>query len=106
MQRPAVDGNLDTAIDATLPRFDFAKQRAAATTAARALAAHVLFARVAGHPEPASKNHSWSVSSACSSVVITDRIDTAADGTTIMDCEVGESTDDFLSSPRGRYCPK
>ena len=95
LQRLAVDGNLDAAIDASLPHYDFAKHRAAATTAARTLADHALTARVAGPASGARVEVPFMVRLDRVLVRgIIDRIDTTADGTTITDYKVGERTED------------
>lgn len=95
LQRLAVDGNLDAAIDASLPRYDFAKQRAAASAAARTLAAHALSARVAG-PAPGARVEVPFMVRLDRLLVrgVIDRLDTTADGTTITDYKVGERIDD------------
>jgi DNA helicase-2/ATP-dependent DNA helicase PcrA len=95
LQRLAVDGNLDAAIDASLPRYDFAKQRAAATAAARTLAAHALSARVAG-PAPGARVEVPFMIRLDRLLVrgIIDRIDVTDDGTTVTDYKVGERIDD------------
>ena len=95
LQRLAVDGNLDAAIDASLPRYDFAKQRAAATATARTLVGHALAALVAG-PAPGARVEVPFMVRLDRLLVrgIIDRIDTTADGTTITDYKVGERIDD------------
>ncbi len=95
LQRVAVDGNLDAAIDASLPRYDFAKQRAAATAAARTLVRHALAARVAG-PAPGARVEVPFMVRLDRLLVrgIIDRIDTTADGTIITDYKVGERIED------------
>lgn len=95
LQRLAVDGNLDAAIDASLPRYDFANQRAAATAAARTLVGHALAARVAG-PAPGARAEVPFMVRLDRLLVrgIIDRIDTTADCTTITDYKVGERIDD------------
>jgi RecB family exonuclease len=94
-QRLAVDGNLDAAIDASLPGYDFANQRAAATAAARTLAAHALAARVAG-PAPGARVEVPFMVRLYRLLVrgIIDRIDVTAAGTTVADHKVGERIDD------------
>ncbi len=95
LQRLAVDGNLDAAIDASLPHYDFAKHRAAATAAARTLVGHALAARVAG-PAPGARVEVPFMVRLDRLLVrgIIDRIDTTADGTTITDYKVGERIED------------
>ncbi len=95
LQRLASDGNLDAAIDASLPHYDFAKQRAAAIAAARTLAGHALAARVAG-PAPGARVEVPFMVRLDRLLVrgIIDRIDTTADGTTITDYKVGERSED------------
>jgi ATP-dependent exoDNAse (exonuclease V) beta subunit len=95
LQRLAVDGDLDAAIDASLPRYDFANQRAAATAAARTLVGHALAARVAG-PAPGARVEVPFMVRLDRLLVrgIIDRIDTTADGTFITDYKVGERIED------------
>lgn len=96
LQRLAVDGNLDAAIDASLPRYHFATHaRRAATAAARVLAGHALTARVAG-PAPGARVEVPFMVRLDRLLVrgIIDRIDTTADGTTITDYKVGERSED------------
>ena len=95
LQRLAVDGDLDAAIDASLPHYDFGKQRAATTAAARSLAGHALAARVAG-PAPGARVEVPFMVRLDRLLVrgIIDRIDTGADGTTITDYKVGERSDE------------
>ncbi len=96
LQRLASDGNLDAAIDASLPRYDFAKQRAAAAiAAARVLVRHALDARVAG-PAPGARVEVPFMVRLDRVLVrgIIDRLDSTADGTTITDYKVGERVQD------------
>ena len=97
LQRLAGNGNLDAAIDASFPRYDFGKQRAAATAAARTLAGHALAARVAG-PAPGARVEVPFMVRLDRLLVrgIIDRLDTTADGTTITDYKVGERIEDHV----------
>jgi DNA helicase-2/ATP-dependent DNA helicase PcrA len=97
LQRLAVDGGLDAALEASLPRYDFGKKRAAATAAARTLAGHALAARVAGPAPGARVEVPFMVRLDRVSVRgIIDRLDTAADGSTITDYKVGERSEDHI----------
>ncbi len=95
LQRLAVDGNLDAAIDDSLPRYDFASQRAAAIAAARNLANHALAARVAG-PTPGAHVEVPFMVRLDRVLVrgIIDRIDTTGGDTIVTDYKVGERSDD------------
>lgn len=101
LQRLAVDGNLDAAVAASLPRYDFAKKQDAATAAARTLAGHALAARVAG-PAPGARVEVPFMVRLDRVLVrgVIDRIDVTADGTTITDYKVGERTDDHVFQVR------
>jgi ATP-dependent exoDNAse (exonuclease V) beta subunit len=94
LQRLAVDDNLDAAIDTSLPRYDFAKQRAAAVAAARTLAAHARSVGVAG-PAPGARVEVPFIVRLDRLLVrgIIDRIDVTDDGATITDYKVGDRSD-------------
>jgi DNA helicase II / ATP-dependent DNA helicase PcrA len=97
LQRLAVDGNPDAAIDAALPRYDFAQQRSAAIAAARTLVGHALAARIAG-PAPGARVEVPFIVRLDQLLVrgIIDRIDTTADSTMITDYKVGERIDEHI----------
>jgi DNA helicase-2/ATP-dependent DNA helicase PcrA len=95
LQRLAADDNLDAALEASLPRYDFGKKSTAAIAAARVLVTRALYARVAG-PAPGARVEVPFMVRLDRVLVrgIIDRIDTDADGTTVTDYKVGERIDD------------
>lgn len=101
LQRLAVDDNLEVAIEASLPRYDFGDQRNAVIVAARALAAHALSAGVAGRTPGARVEVPFMVRLDRLLVRgVIDRIDATPDGTTITDYKVGEPGDDHYFQVR------
>jgi DNA helicase-2/ATP-dependent DNA helicase PcrA len=101
LQRLAVDGNLEAAAGASLPRYDFGKKSDAAIAAARTLAGHALAAHVAG-PAPGARVEVPFMVRLDRLLVrgIIDRLDTTADGTVVTDYKVGERVDDHIFQVR------
>jgi DNA helicase-2/ATP-dependent DNA helicase PcrA len=101
LQRLAGDGNLDAAIDASLPRYDFAERRDTAIAAARTMVEHAVAAGVAGFAPGARVEVPFMVRLDRMLVRgVIDRIDVTADGTTITDYKVGERIDDHTFQVR------
>ena len=95
LQRLSVDGNLDTAIETSLLRYDFAKKRDAAIDAARTLVGHALAAGVTGPAAGARVEVPFMVRLDRLLVRgVIDRIDRSGGDTVITDYKVGERTDD------------